>query len=196
MKSNSVLIKRRIPVSTQAQKIVQRVPLPWAVAMTVAIALPFGLFLNKFNIPLWVCFIVWAEYFMLGAKPDTWKVVFPSIAAGGLTGALWMATTVLVTSATGTHMIVGLLVGNFVWVTALLYLMPRSTTLTTGTLSVFNGLALYLAVYFTGSVPSVGMMENPYWVVTLAFLWMAIAAYAGWFLGWLNILLTFPHVES
>jgi hypothetical protein len=40
------------------------------------------------------------------------------------------------------------------------------------------------------------MMENPYWVVTLAFLWMAIAAYAGWFLGWLNILLTFPHAES
>jgi hypothetical protein len=179
-------------MTAQAQKIVQQVPLPVAVALTVAIALPFGLFLNQFSLPLWVCFIVWAEYFMLGAKPDTWKIVFPSIAAGGLTGALWMATSTVITSATGAHIIVGLLIGNFIWVTALLYVMPRSTTLTTGTLAVFNGLALFLAVYFTGSVPAIGPMDNPYWVIVLAFFWMAIAAYVGWFLGWLNIILTLP----
>jgi len=183
-------------MSAQAPIIRQRVPLPWAVALTVAVALPFGLFLNQFSLPLWVCFIVWAEYFMLGAKPDTWKIVFPSIAAGGLTGALWMATSTLITSVASTPVIVGLLVGNFIWVTALLYLMPRSATLTTGTLAVFNGLALFLAVYFTGSVPGVGPMDNPYWVITLAFLWMVVAAYVGWFLGWLNIMLTFPKVEG
>ena len=183
-------------MTAQAQKIVQQVPLPIAVALTVAIALPFGLFLNQFNLPLWVCFIVWAEYFMLGAKPDTWKIVFPSIAAGGLTGALWMATSTLITNATGAHIIVGLLIGNFIWVTALLYVMPRSATLTTGTLAVFNGLALFLAVYFTGSVPAIGAMENPYWVIVLAFLWMSIAAYVGWFLGWLNILLTLPKTVN
>jgi len=182
-------------MGAQEKKIVQRVPLPWAVALTVAIALPLGLFLGKFNLPLWVCFIVWAEYFMLGAKPDTWKIVFPSIAVGGLTAALWMATTVLVTNLTGAHMILGLLIGNFIWVTALLYVMPRSTTLTTGTLAVFNGLALYLGVYFTGSVPQVGP-DNAYWVVFLAFLWMVVSAYVGWFLGWLNIILTFPKVEG
>ncbi len=185
-------------MSTQAPKIVQRIPLPWAVALTVAVALPFGLFLNQFNLPLWVCFIVWAEYFMLGAKPDTWKIVFPSIAAGGLTGALWMATSTLITGATNAHPIVGLLVGNFIWVTALLYLMPRSKTLTTGTLAVFNGLALFLAVYFTGSAGALklGPMDSPYWVIILSFLWMVVSAYIGWFLGWLNIILTFPKVEG
>jgi hypothetical protein len=180
----------------KAVRVVQRVPLPWAVSLTVAIALPLGLFLGKFNLPLWVCFIVWAEYFILGAKPDTWKIVFPSIAVGGLTAALWMATTTFITNLTGAHMIVGLLIGNFIWVTALLYVMPRSTTLTTGTLAVFNGLALYLAVYFTGSVPAVGPMDSPYWIIFLALVWMVVAAYVGWLLGWLNILLTLPKVEG
>lgn len=35
------------------EKIIQRVPLWLAVAITVLVSLPFGLFLGKYNIALW-----------------------------------------------------------------------------------------------------------------------------------------------
>lgn len=94
-------------MSAQDQKIVQRIPLPWAVTLTVIFSLPFGLLLGNFNFTLWVCFIVWAQYFMLGAKPFTWKIVFPSFAVGAATAALWMATSNLVNGALGSHPLVG-----------------------------------------------------------------------------------------
>jgi len=181
-------------MSAQEQKIVQRISLPWAVTLTVIFALPFGLLLGSYNFTLWVCFIVWAQYFILGAKPDTWKIVFPSFAVGAATAALWMATSNLVNGFLGSHPLVGLIVGTVIWVTALLYWMPNSKTLTTGTLSVFNGLAMFLGVYFTGSGPK--LATDPYMVIIVAFVWTTLMGYFGWFLGWLDIVLTFPKVEN
>jgi len=183
------------------KKVVQRVPLPWAVSITVVLALPFGLFLGNFNFPLWVAFIVWAEYFAFGAKPDSWKLVFPSIPAGAAAAALWMATSNLLTPAlagalgSGFGGFLALAIGNLIWVTILLYVIPRVPSFAKGTLAVFNGLTLFLAVYFTGSVPSVGPMGNGYWVIVLAFLWTTLVAYFGWLLGFINIALTFPKEE-
>jgi hypothetical protein len=162
--------------------------------LTVAIALPFGLLLGKFNFTLWVCFIVWAEYFALGASPDSWKIVFPAFPAGAAAGALWMITSNLVNGALGSHPLVGLIIGNLIWVTALLYVIPRVKSFTQGTLAVFNGLAMFLGVYFTGSLPS--LATDPILVVIVAFVWATLMAYFGWFLGWLNIMLTFPKVEG
>ncbi len=179
-------------MSTATKKLVQGIPLPWAVTLTVIIALPFGLYLGAYNFTLWVCFIVWAEYFALGANVGTWKLVAPSIPAGAATGALWMATATLITTLTGMDLIVGLIIGTVIWVTALLYLIPKVPALTQGTLAVFNGLALFLGVYFTGSIPQIGV-ENPYGVIILAFVWVVLMAYFGWFLGWLNIKLTFTQ---
>lgn len=170
----------------------QRIPLPWAVSITVALSLPFGLYLGKFNFTLWVSFIVWAEYFVLGANVDTWKLVFPSIPAGALAAGLWMATTTLLQSIIGGDIIWSMIIGNLIWVTALLYVIPRYGALTKGTLAVFNGLSLFLAVYFTGSIPDVGPMTNPYWVIFLAFVWTTLMCYFGWFLGWLNVTIIFP----
>jgi hypothetical protein len=39
------------------------IPLWLAVAITVLVSMPFGLWLGKFNVALWCSFIVWAEYF-------------------------------------------------------------------------------------------------------------------------------------
>ena len=180
--------------NTAAKKIVQRIPLPWAVSLTVVFALPFGLFLGNFNFPLWVAFIVWAEYFVFGATPSSWKLVFPSIPAGAISAALWMATNAVLSGFMGGQLggFLALAIGNLIWVTALLYAIQRVPTLSKGTLAVFNGLTLFLAVYFTGSVPEVGPMANPYWVIVLAFIWTTLVAYFGWFLGWLNIAITFP----
>lgn len=176
------------------KKIRQRLPLPWAVSLVCFIVLPFGMFLGKFNFPLWVLFIVWAEYFVFGATPSSWKLVFPSIPAGALAAALWMATGVFISQVSGgtVSLFWGLVIGDFIWVTILLYAIPHVSAFSAGTLAVFNGLTLFLAVYFTGSIPKLGPMANPYWVIVSTFIWTTIMAYLGWVIGWLNIVLTFP----
>jgi hypothetical protein len=181
--------------NTGKEEIVQRIPLPWAVSIVCVFSLPFGLFLGKFNFPLWVSFIVWAEYFALGATPSTWKLIIPSLPAGAAGGALWVATGVGISGAVGGKLalFLGLIVGALIWVTILLYIMPRVHAFTAGSLAVFNGLTLFLGVYFTSSMPQLGTMENPYWVIVWAFIWTTLMAYFGWFLGWLNITLTFPR---
>jgi hypothetical protein len=137
---------------------------------------------------------VWAEYFALRATQNTWKLIIPSLPAGAIGGALWVTTGVVVSSI-ATHelgLLFGLMLGAVIWVTLLVFLMRYVHAWTAGSLALFNGLTLFLAVYFTGSIPSVGPMVNPYWVVAWSFVWTVLMAYFGWFLGWLNIALTFP----
>ena len=66
-------------MSENSVKTVERIPMMWAVGITVMISLPFGSFLGTYNFSLWISFIVWAEYFVLGATPATAKLIFPSI---------------------------------------------------------------------------------------------------------------------
>lgn len=177
------------------EKVVQRVPLHWAVSIAVAIVTPLAFFLGDYSLPLWVCFIVWAEYFALGATPSTWKFIIPSIPFGALAGALWEASAVFLGSFIGGESghFWGTIIGNFIFVTLLVYLLPKVKAWTTGSLAVFNGLTLFLAVYFTGSTPPIGPVDNTYWVIFLAFTWTVLLAYLGWVIGWLNVeVLTFP----
>ena len=64
------------------------IPLWLAVAITVVVSLPFGIWLGKLNLPLWAAFIVWAEYFALGAKPSALKIMVPAYTLGVIGGAL------------------------------------------------------------------------------------------------------------
>jgi hypothetical protein len=179
-------------MSATQTEIVQRIPIHWAVTLVVLFALPFGFFLDKFNFNLWVCFIVWAEYFALGAVPKNWRLIIPSIPFGAAIGAAWCATAVALISALGLSMFWALELGAIFWLTLYVYINMRVPTFIEGTLPSFNGFTLYLAVYFTGSLPKAGSMDNPYWVVFWAFIWTILMAYFGWFLGWFNIFLTFP----
>jgi len=173
----------------------ERVSLPWAVAITVFISLPFTFFLGKYNFPLWVCFIVWAEYFALGGKLDTWKLIIPSLPFGAFFGAVWCALAIPLADLIGGQysMFWGLVVANFIVLPIFVSLIPRWHILEEGTLAVFNGFTLFLAVYFTRSMPSAGMIDNPYWIIFWVFIWTVVMAYFGWFLGWLNVTLTFPR---
>ncbi len=61
----------------------------------VALALLPAFLLGKWSFPVWVSFIVWAEYFALGAKLGTWKVIIPSIPFGAIVGgAAWISSAV------------------------------------------------------------------------------------------------------
>ena len=68
-----------------------RVPLWLAVSITVVVSLPFGLWLGDYNLALWVSFIVWAEYFVLGGKPAALKIIIPAFLIG-VFGAMWITT--------------------------------------------------------------------------------------------------------
>ena len=173
----------------------ERVSLPWAVAITVFISLPFTFFLGKYNFPLWVCFIVWAEYFALGGNPETWKLIIPSLPFGAFFGAVWCALAVALANLIGGQYgaFWGLVVANFIVLPIFIALIPRWHIWEKGTLAVFNGFTLFLAVYFTSSIPSVGIMDNPYGIIFWVFIWTVVMAYFGWFLGWLNVTLTFAY---
>lgn len=174
-----------------------KMPLHWAVAVVCALAIPLAFFLGKFNVPIWVCFVVWAEYFALGGTPATWRLILPSIPFGALTGAAWSAGALAVGKLIGGELgfFWGFMITNFVFLTLMVYLMPRVAAWRDGSLAVFNGLALFFAVYFTKSVPPVGPLDNPWWAIVLALLWTVATAYIGWVLGWLNGKLTAPPAE-
>ena len=172
-----------------------RVHLGWAVGMTVAIALPFAFFLGKLNFSTWVAFIVWAEYFALGAKPSTARLILPSIPYGAGMGALWCAAVVLLASFFGSTLVatyVSYTVLGFPFMFLLCHWMFKLKCWNDGSLAVFNGLSLFLGVYFTGNFPQIGPIDNPYFVVFISFVWTVLMGFFGWFLGWLNIVLTFP----
>ena len=57
-----------MPTDVETVQTKDRIPLWLAVAITVVVSLPFGIWLSRWNLPIWVSFIVWAEYFALGAK--------------------------------------------------------------------------------------------------------------------------------
>jgi hypothetical protein len=149
------------------------------------------LFLGKFNVPTWVAFIVWAEYFTFNALPSNWRLIIPSLPYGALFAALWISTAVFLTNL---HLSLfwGLAIGALIWVTALVYIMGTSKSLSEGSLAVFNGMTLFLAVYFTGSIPKITLAESAYGAKWVAFVWTVLVAWFGWFLGWLTIFLTFP----
>lgn len=152
-----------------------RIPLPWAVSLMLLVVLPLTFYLGEWNFPLWVSFIVWAEYFALGAKLSTWKSILPSLSFGALIAALWCGSATglgqLIESYLGTlhSLYLGYAVTNLFWVTLLVYACQWTESFRSGTLAVFNGFTLYLAVYFTGSIPSIDAVEGVYQVMGWAF---------------------------
>jgi hypothetical protein len=169
----------------------ETIPLWLAVAVTVMVALPFTLYLGKYNIPVWVSFIVWAEYFALGAKLSALKLIVPSFClAVALTAA-----TMSVCEAISPHLPTtnfGLYLSLFVGVAIIVYIMRFSKTLTSGSLPYFNGISMLLAVYFTASYPA---LSSTAWVKPwVAGCWAVAAGLLGCFLGWFNVTITFPRL--
>ncbi len=181
-------------VESYQEVTVERIPLHWAVPILVSLVLPLSLYLSEFNFPLWVAFIVWAEYFALGGKPDTWKLILPSLPWGVFCGVLWIAFGTALSGSIG--LLWGLIISCFIFVTLLVYGLRWFEAWSHGSLAVFNGFTLFLAVYFTGTIPAFGPMENPYWVIGWAGVWCLLHAWFGWFLGWFNIAITFPYKKK
>lgn len=175
------------------------IPLWLAVAITVVVSLPFGLYLDNvsgdlklMNLPLWVAFIVWAEYFALGGKPSALRLMIPAFTLAVVLTAATMWAYVALNDAIpadwpeGTAMAVALFVG----VGAMVYLMRFWPVLQAGSLPFFNGISMLLGVYFTNSIPA---GTDPYLAPWIAAIVTIAAGLLGSFLGWFNVTITFPH---
>jgi len=179
-------------------EVIQRVPLWLAVAITVLISLPFGVYLGDYNLALWASFIAWAEYFALGAKASALKPIWVMFPLGALTMAIFATFVALFPLG---DIVVTVAVWIFVWVAIAVFIMRFHPLFQQGSLAYFNGLSMYLALYFGlyahGAASGAGqgpLTGNPLADAWILWIWASLAGIFGGFLGWLNIQLTFPKV--
>jgi hypothetical protein len=190
---------------SQEKVMKETIPFPFAVAITVSLLLILGFFLGKWNFTLWVVFITWAEYFVFGATPSVGKAMLPGLAIGCFTAAVWMANWVFFMDLFNSQFpdfVSWLIISgtNFIWVVALCYIILRVPMFQAYGLALFNGLTLFLAVYFTflggaqNVIPMhVGDLTNPYWVIIWTFIWTLLMEWVGYFAAVFNVWITFPR---
>lgn len=178
----------------------ETIPLWLAVAITVVVSLPFGLWLDNIggnlsliNLPLWVAFVVWASYFALGAKPDALTKIIPSfslavvLTAATMFAFVWLSDGIIPADwPEGTALAIALFIG----VGLMVYIMRFWPVLQAGSLPFFNGISMLLGVYFTGSIPA---GTDPYMAPWIAAIVTIAAGLLGAFLGWFNVTITFPR---
>ena len=173
----------------------ERVPLWLAVAVTGFFAMPLSLWLGEDNFTLWCAFIVWAQYFALGAKVEALKIIYPSfIYAAVLTSLLLMLLPLLgglpSLVSEGDLAVTLLLSAGF---GVAVYSMKWSETLQQGSLPFFNGITMTLAIYFTKSYP---VLVQSFPLEISAGIWTILMGLFGGLLGVFNIYLTFPKAVS
>jgi hypothetical protein len=172
-------------------------PLWLAVTFTVFLSWPLGIVLGDYNIPLYVVFVVWVEYFVFEAKPSALKIMIPNFIYGSVTVSVGTLLFVWV---------VGLgLISNPEWniVLALsLAYFPVIGGLVKGMdfyanahpLPVFNGVAMTLGVFFTKSYWP--LTENGYGLVLLALAACVAAGLVGGAAAYFNVAITVPRKEA
>lgn len=185
------------------------IPLWLGVAITVCVALPFGLWLEQINpnlksLPIWASFIVWAEYFALGATPSALKIIVPAYLLGVIGTVLIVGAWDIAAKQAGDKIWfpgdVTIYVVFFIGFCLLIYAMKYFPVTQTGSLPFFNGISMMLAVYFTGAYPlqllsttsPIQPLADPMGAV-MAGVWAALAGLLGAFLGWFNVVILFPR---
>jgi hypothetical protein len=190
--------------TAEQPRAVDRVPMWLAIAITVAVSLPFGLWLGDFNLPLWVSFIVWAEYFQLGGKPSAILVIVPAFLVGVGVALLITTANVILESVTDERAIVApgdvaAFVAFFFGFCILLYAvrfvpLPLDTT---ASLPFFNGISMLLGVFFTGAyLDAAPGAEGTVLEPAVAAVGTAGAMALGCFLGWFNVAILFRRPAS
>jgi len=167
------------------------IPLWIAVSVSVLLAMPLSLWLGEFNFTLWCAFIVWAQYFALGANLGALgKIVIP-YTAGVVATSLTLAALPLL-SFVPDLVVSGDLsstIGIVSGIAIMIIIMERSALLQAGSLPYFNGISMALAIYFTGSFP---MLFSSLPDVFNAGAWTVLMGLFGCLLGVFNVWLMNP----
>lgn len=176
------------------------IPMWLAVAITVVVSLPFGLWLDTWNVPLWTAFIVWAEYFALGSKPEGLKIMVPSYILGVIGSVLVLILMVAMQKAIPDAKLVSttdiaIAIAFFIGFCVLIYAMKfMPVTGGAGTLPFFNGISMGLATFFVGIYAAYGGLKVDDLLVPIVTGIPAIlAGLLGAFLGWFNVTILFPR---
>lgn len=173
----------------------ETIPLWLAVAITVVLVMPLALWLGDYNFALWCSFIVWSEFFLFGATLSCLKLIIPAFSLGAILTALtlWAIPLFDFLPSLFTESDLSSMAALFLGVAFMVYIMKFSETLQRGTLPYFNGISMVLAIYFTGSFPSLEIGFPP---PLIAGLWTIILGGFGGFMGVFNVWLTFPKAEN
>ncbi len=172
----------------------ETIPLWLAVAITVLVSMPFGLWLGTYNFTLWCAFIVWGQYFALGATPSVVKTIIPSYSyAVALTAlTLWAVPLFSFLPNLVTEGDLALSAALFVGIAATVYTMKYAKVFQEGSLPFFNGISMGLAVFFTGTFPAMGGLPAE----LAAGLWAIVMGLFGCVLGVFNVWITFPRTKQ
>jgi hypothetical protein len=176
---------------TQETQYKETIPLWVAVAITVLVSVPFSLWLGGWNFAVWCSFIVWAEYFALGAKPAALRTIIPAFAYSAVLTGLTLAAISLFSFLPSlvTPGDLAVMVALFIGVAFMVFSMRWAKVFQDGSLPFFNGISMVLAIYFTGSYPQiVSGAVAPLW----AAVWAILMGVFGALLGVFNVWLTFP----
>ena len=177
-------------------------PLWIAVPITVVVSLPFGLWLGVWSLPLWASFIVWAEYFQLGAKPSALKLMVPGYIAGAI-GAGFVCVVALAIGKVSDNP-TAVTAGDIPWFVGMLlafipviYVMKYLPfTAGPGGLCFFNGISMGLATFFVSLYAGYGGMAVPagleYLTPVITTIPAILAGLLGAFLGWFNVVIMTP----
>jgi hypothetical protein len=175
-----------------------RVPFWLAVAISVVVTFPAALYFGRFAMPLWAVFVVWAEYFVLGAKPEALRVMWPNFIYGSLgvtVGTLlyaWIQSWGLIGDPKA-NTLFALVIAYFVLFCVLLKTMEFGWSFASTGLPLFNGVALTLGVFFTGTYWPLFETTNLYAIALLSSLTAIAAGIMGGVVGWFNMVITFPR---
>jgi hypothetical protein len=182
------------------------IPLWLAVAITVCVSLPFGIWLGNYNLPIWASFIVWAEYFAMGMKPAVLKIMVPAYILGAVAATIIMTAYMLMSAQLGQGTIVSvgdwsftydnlaLFIAAFVGFCIFIYAMKFVPVTQTGSLPYFNGISMMLGVFFTGAFVKAAPADiDPNLLPTVAAIGAILAGLLGAFLGWFNVVILFPR---
>ena len=184
------------------------IPLWIAVPITVVVALPFGLWLGAWSLPLWLAFVVWAEYFTLGAKPAALKIMIPAFATGVIGATFTLIVSLAFLNLLGDAHIVtpgdlAWFIGLFLAFIPVIYVMKfLPFTQGPGGLPFFNGISMGLATFFVGIYTNYGGLTLPASSVLLPLITSIPAVLGGLLgaaLGWFNVAIMTPlrgSVES
>jgi hypothetical protein len=181
-------------------------PLWLSVPVTVAISVPFGLWLGSWSLPLWAAFIVWAEYFSLGAEPSALRTMVPGYLSGAVGATVALVVSLLVGKVLDNPALVKTgdltwIIGLFIGFIPVIYAM-RFLPFTDGPggLPFFNGISMGLATFFVGGYAAYGGLTMPKDVDVLLPLVTSIpailAGLLGAFLGWFNVTIMKPIAKA
>jgi len=180
-------------------------PLWLSVPITVVVSLPFALWLGVWSLPAWVAFIVWAEYFALGAKPAILKTIAPAYILGVIGATFTMVVSMLIGKVLTAQIVTAgdaaWFIGLFLAFIPVIYAMKfLPVTGGPGGLPFFNGISMGLACFFVGLYGGYAGLKVPdgmeYLLPIVSSIPAVLAGMLGAFLGWFNVVIMTPWAKA